>query len=282
MRRAFILLCGLGLVLVLGLIAGGLADREWAPGRATPTLGLELAQGEPGDTLTLPEEWTRRLFLILKSVFLTLFALAVLGLLVSREYRRRALLALALGLVALSLLMFLPRPEEEEALPEPEPPAGPALELPLTEDPGGQPLSPAPAPPRLTPGWPAWLVALPLAALAAWWLVYRYLPRRAGASPQEQVREVLQEASSALRAGAPWEDVVIQCWVKMMDLLSPPDSPALTPAELAETLRRQGFEHQAIDTLTRLFEEVRYGRKASGPRRQAALEALAALEKAYG
>ncbi|HEC63198.1 MAG TPA: DUF4129 domain-containing protein [Candidatus Acetothermia bacterium] len=282
MRKSFVLATGLGLLLCLALIAGGLSQLNWSPGRATPSPLPPPQEGEPGGVFLLPHEWTQVLFLILKVVFLTLFALAALGLLISREYRRRAFLLLALGLAILLLFIFLPPTEEEKEPQEEEPPPGPALELPVTENPSQQPLPPAPPPPLPPADWRQWLVALPFAALAAWWLVYRYLPRRAAPPPQEEVREVLQEAHSALRAGAPLEDVVIRCWVKMLELLSPPDSPALTPAELARLLRRQGFDHQAIDTLTRLFEEVRYGRKASEPRRQAALAALAALERAYG
>ncbi|MCD5408775.1 DUF4129 domain-containing protein [Candidatus Bipolaricaulota bacterium] len=77
------------------------------------------------------------------------------------------------------------------------------------------------------------------------------------------------------------DDVVIRCWLRMVEILSAPDSPSLTPAELAARLEGLGITHQAVATLTRLFEEVRYGRKASGPRRRLALAALAALERAY-
>lgn len=94
-----------------------------------------------------------------------------------------------------------------------------------------------------------------------------------------------QTALAELRGGAPVTDVVLRCWVRMVEILSKRsgacDRPDLTPREFAELLGKLGFRHEAIGLLTKLFEEVRYGRKESGPRRADALAALSALERAY-
>ena len=283
MKRALVIGIGGVLILILGLLSGGLARLELAPGKAVPYRPLTFEEGEPGASVFLPEGWATAIFRIMQVVFLLLLASALLALVLFPRFRKRVLKLLPVALALLLLVLFIPPrepPQEEEELPT-SPVSVTEMEGDATAE--GQPplLEPALEPPRRPPAWLPVLLALPLAAALAWWTVFRWWPRRAAPSPREEVRQAFQEAASALRSGAPVDDVVIRCWLRMVEILSAPDSPSLTPAELAARLRDLGITHQAVATLTRLFEEVRYGRKASEPRRQLALAALSALEQAY-
>jgi len=60
------------------------------------------------------------------------------------------------------------------------------------------------------------------------------------------------------------------------------NAPNMTPREFARLLNIHGFNEQAVDRLTRLFEEVRYGNMQAEPRREEALAAVSDIEHAYG
>lgn len=219
-------------------------------------------------------------------VMYALFGLCAVALVVAvsdRRLRRRLLLRLAVLLVLLAALAWLgERLRHPEGMPVAEEPGPPAVvPFPSGVGPSGDADL---APPGRTPDWIAYLGSAALAGAVAWW-IFKHR-RKPAPGDADEVREALAEASAGLAAGQPVSDVVIRCWTRMVAVVSQRtrgvDRPAVTPREIAAELARLGLGEDAVLVLTRLFEEVRYGHKDSESRRAAALEALAAIERAYG
>ncbi len=269
---ARIRLAFLGVLIVLGLmfLVGALRGTEFRGGKPFPAAD----SGGMGPALPSPPvstDWFLdffRFFIFVGVIFVAF------GLIFSKRFRKRFLyLLFALGILAL-LFHYLPLrleiPERLEA-PPPSSPSG---------DTAGQ-VEPVPQAPKWAPYLAALVVAFVLAIVFGLRLSAALERRR----KRKAIREVVQEAFDELRSGAPVYDVVLRCWMRMVEILSKKsgtkDRPSLTAREFAENLRKLGFQHEAIEILTELFEEVRYGRKESEPRRAKALAALAALEQAY-
>ncbi len=276
MKRWQILALGVVVVTLLGILASGLADLSFRGGRSWGSLppSRESPQAPP-PPLNTPEN-------LLKLILFTFLLVSLIGIVLamtSREWRKRLLRQILFGaalvLTILAITHFVPQVELPEPA-EPGPPAPPLGTLPPQEE---------GSPPPEAPEWATYLVAVLLAAVLVgvgwrWWL--RRLRARWVA---RELHHALQEAVQGLEQGLPVSDVVIQCWVRMVQILSRRvkglDAPQMTPRELAFYLRSLGFQEQAIERLTALFEEVRYGRKESEPRRAEALAALAAIERSY-
>jgi hypothetical protein len=91
--------------------------------------------------------------------------------------------------------------------------------------------------------------------------------------------ELLAEQTLAARGDM---DLVLRCYHEMVDLLSRKKQIAhasLTPREFADRLRNLGVHTEAIDRLTRLFELVRYGHRASAPFTDRALRSIEEIRK---
>ncbi len=232
---------------------------------------------------------------LLRGIFLGFTALAVLGLIVAtldRRMRRWALRRLLiLGALALALYLILgqlePLPQQEEPPPVSGEPIRPADTMPPQ---AGDTLPPAPLEGEGLPTWALVSASMGIFVVTSL-LAFLFLPkgrRKAGEIPVErELGRIAGQARRELEEGYGLEEVVIRCWARMVELLSPRvggrgDAPALTPRELAIRFRAWGFDHWAIPELTRLFEEVRYGNKRDPFRRERALRALRALEGAYG
>jgi NADH:ubiquinone oxidoreductase subunit 5 (subunit L)/multisubunit Na+/H+ antiporter MnhA subunit len=89
-----------------------------------------------------------------------------------------------------------------------------------------------------------------------------------------------RDASEDLLRGAPLDDVVLACYRDMCRVLANRQEfrEDMTAREFADSLRSQGLPAHDIDTLTELFEQVRYGHVPSGKaERVRAIEALAAI-----
>lgn len=278
MTRARLLVLGGLLIVVLGLLVSGLSGIQFRGG----TMGSGPTQappGAPGTPVALAApEWILDAIVI---VFFVLLGVQVVLAVISRRARRRLfrrLVMIALTLLVLSLLAVYRPPES----PEPKEPAGdvamPSLPS-LTE---GEPREES-EPPQ-APGWAVYLAAGVVGVGLAWWAVRRFMPRPS--SQAEEIRDAVVAASADLARGLPVSDVVIRCWMRMVAVLSQrakgADAPAVTPGEFADRLVRLGFREESVLVLTKLFEEVRYGRKESEPRRAEAVAALAAIERAYG
>ncbi|MGB9757491.1 MAG: DUF4129 domain-containing protein [Candidatus Bipolaricaulaceae bacterium] len=137
--------------------------------------------------------------------------------------------------------------------------------------------------PSAFPRWSSFFFALVAVFVLVGFLVL--LLKSAGRQPEKMANESVSSRAEAKSEAL--QGVVMQCWSKMVDLLAPragllPHLPKLTPRELAENLRARGIAHPAIDELTALFEEVRYGGRPDGVWAERACQALAALVEGYG
>ncbi|MBC7093666.1 DUF4129 domain-containing protein [Candidatus Bipolaricaulota bacterium] len=272
-----LVLTGLLVTLLLGALAAGLWNVRFREGKP-------LSWGEDGDRggFAWPAlfpgarlEWLSQLLFFL---VLATLVLAVAAFVVAPGLRRRLLtLAISAGLSLFLLLEILDRMALERADVPVQPTAPGDLGNPLG---GGA----VPGPPAV-PIWAIYLVAVALGGAVAFWLARR-LPFSRRPRLAAEIQEVAEEAAADLKRGLPVADVVVRCWVQMVEILSrkakAEDAPGLTPREFAAALARLGFQEDAIRKLTELFEEVRYGRKASEPRREEAIAALSAIERAYG
>ncbi len=285
---------GFTIVVLLGVLAAGLQTLEFRGG----ILGSDdFEQGEPGGTVLLPFPYVQmeRLLELMPWIML---ATLVLGFLVFRRElfkqlaKRKALIVITAFLVILAMIglrtIHLPI-HEEPPPPDQELNEGPPADI---WQPGIPSFGDEDAEQRLPPTLPSWITYLAAAAVAvpAVWLAWslgRRVTHRASIAEAQKLKElrgVLTDAADDLRAGAPVEEVVIRCWARMADILSPlagGTDPAITPREFARLLTKWGVRHEAVSELTGLFEEVRYGARPDEPRRDRALAALAAIEEAY-
>jgi hypothetical protein len=90
--------------------------------------------------------------------------------------------------------------------------------------------------------------------------------------PLDQVVRPAQLALASLRQGKPLADVVLRCYADMEQTLRTTRGierrQAMTVREFEQQLFQIGLPVQAVTTLTRLFEAVRYGRYTPQPEDQ--------------
>jgi len=126
-----------------------------------------------------------------------------------------------------------------------------------------------------TSEWLVTVVGIGLALVLAsgigfiFWILSRRLP---SSGLPEILSQEAQTALDALEAGADYQDVIIRCYAEMSRLLQVKRGlerqRAMTPAEFERSLIRIGFPQEPVQILTRLFEEVRYGRNRPNEGRQ--------------
>lgn len=223
------------------------------------------------------------------TVMLALYLLAFI-LLTPREWRWRLLYAVvALWLLAglIVLVVWLAGERGIEFMPGSVPiPAVTPTPGPETE------LSPEEYEPVLDAAFTPperWVRVLVLSSVAVWcaalvfiiaWLIYtRYRP--AAQPPLAQLATQAQAALDALYAGEDVRDVVLRCYFEMARVLDERQglrrAETATPREFAARLTAWGLPAEPVHTLTRLFEEARYG---SHPADDAVVQqAIASLER---
>lgn len=105
------------------------------------------------------------------------------------------------------------------------------------------------------------------AVLVAAWLAVRH---------RDRLRALLDRRNPAADDGAAVDDwldgrpsnAVDRTWVGMVRALDLDRPAAMTPGECASAAVRAGFDPEAVDALTRAFEEVRYGGRPVTERRE--------------
>jgi len=270
MARIRLVLLGVLIVLGLMFLVGALRGTEFRGGKPFPSVD----SGSVGPTLPSPALSTDWFLDFFRLFIFAGVILAAVGLIFSKRFRKQFLYFLfVLGIMAL-LFHYLPLRTE---IPE-------RVEVPVpSPSRGGSAAQAEPVP--QAPKWAPYFAALVAALILAIALGLRLSDALERRRKREAIREAVQEAFDELCSGAPVYDVVLRCWMRMVEILSRKsgarDQPSLTAREFSENLRKLGFQHEAIEILTELFEEVRYGRKESESRRAKAMAALAALEQAY-
>jgi hypothetical protein len=206
-----------------------------------------------------------RIFTIFVVVLLVLGVISVIYVLTKKELRKEFLkrfLQLAL-FMALFALMILFRSGGEEAQPTPTPTpiiAPTAISVPQFLDNDfefSQELPPPVEPPSGITYLLSFIVVIAIGAIA-WSLWVR------GKKPDlRELADIAQAASDDIEAGFDIEDVIMRCYVQMMDVVKRRRGlnrkEAMTPAEFAFWLEGAGLPGEPLHRLTRLFERVRYG-----------------------
>jgi hypothetical protein len=112
-------------------------------------------------------------------------------------------------------------------------------------------------------------VALALAALI--WGLVRWWQRRSKflelQRPLEDLAHIARASLTDLEAGRAWDDVILESYFRMSQVVEKRRGffrdGAMTPTEFAVRLEQAGLPGDAVRRLTRLFERVRYGTRAS-------------------
>ena len=141
--------------------------------------------------------------------------------------------------------------------------------------PSSDPVVPVPAfePPQVSPTV-SYLIsfAFALILLVLIWILYRGWQRYISLNTRKPLAEIAKIARSSLSdlsSGRNSSDVIINCYLRMSDVVSDKRklyrTTAMTPHEFALHLEQAGLPADAVKRLTRLFEGVRYGARKSGP-----------------
>lgn len=112
------------------------------------------------------------------------------------------------------------------------------------------------------------LLTLSFWALARWWTGQR--ERALTRKPLADIAAIARASLREITSGQNSNDAIVQCYVKMSNTLGAKRGlhrmQAMTAAEFASHLEEAGLPREPISKLTGLFEMVRYGGRASGPR----------------
>ncbi len=128
-------------------------------------------------------------------------------------------------------------------------------------------------PPQVSPTF-SYLIsfAITLIWLVVIWLLYRGWKRYSSLNakrPLDEIAKIARSSLSDLSSGRNSSDVIINCYLRMSDVVSDKRhlhrATAMTPHEFALHLEQAGLPGDAVTRLTRLFEAVRYGARKSGP-----------------
>lgn len=128
-------------------------------------------------------------------------------------------------------------------------------------------------------GIPDWMIVVGRIAIAVLAAVFVILlawiiskRRKTAPDTMDQLAETARNALDSLKSGAGLEDVVIRCYVEMSHILGAERSihraPAYTPREFETELIEHGLPAEPVRSLTRLFEDVRYGHEKAGEAEQ--------------
>jgi hypothetical protein len=123
------------------------------------------------------------------------------------------------------------------------------------------------------------LITLLVVSLLRFFLADRGIERR---QSLDQLANQAQQAVDALQSGKDLKDTVIRCYYQMSELLATERGiergQTVTPREFEERLVKLGLPSEPVRTLTRIFEEVRYGSIPAGQKQEyMAVQSLVAI-----
>ncbi len=263
-KRNSLLLLALAVLAVL-VLAMGLPGVVLSPGQpfslgtTRPAAPVESGGLAPGSEIPL---------LIIRGLLaltLALLPVYVVLSLMTPEGRRKLVgyvIALLVLFLAADYLGSLPT---QGRIQQPLPAAGAADFDPLLSS------GPLPSFPADPPSWLTLVVILALCALAvalgaAAALFIR--ERRRSKTLFERLGDDARQAIEALQAGGELGQTILVCYREMSRVIREARgitrAAAMTPREFEQGLAEQGFPYESVQTLTRLFEQVRYGHLAMG------------------
>jgi len=147
-------------------------------------------------------------------------------------------------------------------------------------------------PEYVQPHFSPWLIfavsfVVGLALILLGWYIFLRRSRSRNSSALKEIAGIAREALQGLTPGHDWDEAIVRAYVRMNEVVVEQRrlirQPGVTPSEFAQRMERAGLPGEAVQTLTRLFEGVRYGGKSSTPaERDLAAAALSAIVHACG
>ncbi|MBN1451045.1 MAG: DUF4129 domain-containing protein [Anaerolineales bacterium] len=209
--------------------------------------------------------WTFRGFMTLVFV---LFSVYIIYSLFSAEGRRRLGVNLTILAILLMIVYYFDKHPLTENAQEPEMPINsPADDLNDDSDLSAATFSGGEVPTWLVVGIILGASALSTGLLVAGLRFFRQPPANPDSS-LHQLAEAAQNTFESLQAGGSLETAIIRCYHEMNRVVKEQRGiareTAMTPREFEVELVSKGLPHTAVETLTRLFERVRYGSVSSG------------------
>ena len=115
-------------------------------------------------------------------------------------------------------------------------------------------------------------------------VLIRHITNRSS-SPSGLIRNTMQDALLKLHEGADLKHIIVRCYYEMGQVLMKERGITrnrdMTPREFESVLCNSGLPNEPLFQLTRLFEEIRYGNRASGElEKRDAIRCLTAIIKA--
>ncbi len=206
--------------------------------------------------------------LMIWGLFILMFALV--GMMLSPELRKRLItIAIRVAITYWGLYLLFTRYREilaQMGLNLASPAGG------LSEAANGAAL-PVFEPPQPA-SWALYLLAFGIIILVIFigWKAYSFW-KEINAPPgfaKDRIAKIARASLLDLSSGKESTDVILNCYYRMGDAISHRKSidrsASMTPSEFASRLQAAGFPFEAVQTLTRLFESVRYGGRKSEPR----------------
>ncbi len=261
-KRNSLLLLAVSAALV-ALLAMSLPRLNLAPGQPFSLDQQTSSVGGSSVTESNFLGWLLRGALAISAILLPIY---IAYSLFSKEGRRRLLV----NVIMLALLLFIA--DRVQKLPEPDkPPQDQTQGSQAQLQNGDQP--PTAIFPEEPPAWLTAAVILVASAvviglgLLAYYL-YRERHKPKPAAPLQALAEAAQNTIEAIQTGGDFKSSVIACYREMSRVVQEQRGIArdiaMTPREFEDVLIRRGLPGEAIRTLTRLFESVRYGSAPSG------------------
>lgn len=264
-KRDSLLLLSIAVLLTL-LLAMSVSGIALSPGEA---FSLEKSEVKvPGiDGTFSGSDWSHWLLRGFLATMVILFPIYLIYSLFTRTGRRRLVKHLTILVFLFMLAEYLEKHPLQENPPESE--AG--------ADATSEGMEEAARPPVATfsedeaPAWVVVSVIMVASAIGTGLLVAGiWLIRQRAAQSNASLRhlgEAAQDTLDSLRAGGDFETAIIRCYHEMTRIVQKERDitrdTAMTPREFETTLISQGLPHNAVETLTRLFERARYGRAPS-------------------
>ncbi len=211
---------------------------------------------------------------------LLLFIFIVLQLLFNKDARKKLMISLLQAIIAFILLWLLTNNIYQRNQ-QPNAESGTAANQPAQV--GTQAQTPEYVTPKINP-WLIFGVSFGIVlglTLTAWW-IYSRRPGQPGSNARDEIAEIARDALNGLQPGANWDEAIVRAYLRMNEVVTEQRGfirpPGSTPSEFALRMEREGLPGEAVRTLTRLFEGVRYGgRNSSGQERDLAAAALSAI-----
>jgi hypothetical protein len=263
-----ILVLSIVAILVMILLATGLHDVQFQPGRSLQqdeTESIETTFESTVQEIVDIPFWKQALFWIL-----LISLIALVASMLSPEMRRW-LIRTMIGVVSTVLMFFYLAREGTLSIFNFAAGMGNDAGAASADLPPIAPFSPPQIPP-----WATYLISIGvvLALLFLTWSLSRWWKRLTRLKPApnslDALAAIARSSLDDLQAGRDWDDVIVGCYARMNEAVSRRRglfrTQAMTPAEFARRLEQAGLPGDAVRRLTRLFEAVRYGGRVSSQR----------------